>query len=217
MSFIAALYTHGRCVTGRNHGEAFGKLSHQEQEEEVKSGFLDPDTGRFFEDTQTPGFYLKRLVLIRHGDYANDGSDPPMNEEGEHCLWDVAHHLEGLDFKGYIAFTSPLRRCRQSAAILSAVTHLHFAVNEDIREWDDGESLTHFRHRIAHVLDRLPAKSLLLTHCDFILHAAYLATGESLHFENRQVPTGSFTLIHDDKVLCIGQGCEVLQSTEDML
>jgi broad specificity phosphatase PhoE len=212
---IAALYTHGRCVTGRHHGEAFEKLSDTERDEELLSGFLDTETGKFVTDGIY--FYLKRLLLIRHGEYEPEGDDPPINNDGVEHLRHLGECLSHLDLGGYLCYTSPLRRCRQSAAILSSQAHMHFTVDDDIREWEDNEPLEHFRQRIVHVIEHLPSKALLLTHCDFILHLAYIATGESLHFENRAVPTGSVTVIHDDKILCVGQEAEVLENSQAML
>jgi len=214
MNMIAALYTHGRCVTGRHHGEAFEKLSDRERDDQLLSGFLDTATGKFVTDGIY--FYLKHLLLIRHGD-CEDGTDPPINSAGAEHLRHLGECLSHLDLAGYLCFTSPLRRCRQSAAILSSQAHMHFSVEDDIREWEDGEPLEDFRQRIVHVIEHLPSKALLITHCDFILHLAYIATGESLHFENRSVPNASVTVIHDDKVLCVGQAGEVLEKSQHTL
>ena len=205
---IAALYTHRRCVTGRHHGEAYEKLSDQERNNSI-SGFLDVKTGKFVSDETN--FYLKQLVLIRHGAYGAKGTDPPINSEGVKAICRIGERLAQLNLSGYLCYTSPMLRCRQTAAILAAKSHLHFIINEDIREWEDGESMECFRNRVTVVLDRLPPKALLVTHCDFILHSAYISTGESLHVENRVVPVGSVTVIHDDKILCIGQDCDVLE------
>jgi len=201
---FAALYTQGRCVTGRHHGEAFARLSEAEQNRDFKSGFLDIETGRFAVEG-SGGFYLKRLVMMRHGQTESDGLDPPVSESGKQHIYQVANFLSQLDLSDYVAFTSPLLRCRQSAIILSKKIHLDFSIDENIREMEDDELLKDFRQRIEGVLDHLPRKSILISHCDFILHSTYIATGESLNLEKRNIPTSSMTVIDNDKVLCFGE------------
>ncbi len=205
---IAALYTHGHCVTGSNHGEAFAKLSNQEKDEDIQSGFFDEETKEFV--AKDHSFYLKWLVLIRHGE-CTDGNN--LSDNGRQHLWAIAEHLSHLDFSGYEAYTSPLNRCVQSATILSEKTHLHFDVSQDIREQEASEPIESFCQRIKMVIDHLPNKSLLITHSDFIFHLAYIATGESL---NLVIPPSSITIIHDNKIICIGQNCDILEKDKNV-
>ncbi len=207
MNYIAALYTHGRVVTGCNHGDAFGKLTADEQGDDLVSGFLDVDTGKFITEGEH-GFYLKHLVLVRHAEPMADEVDPPSTEDGQHQIESAAGCLALHDLSEYTGFTSPILRCRQTAEILASITHITFAVEDDIREWGDGEELVDFHRRIEKVLCHLPPKSILVSHCDFILHSAYLATGESLNCQNRHIPPGSLTIIHDDKIVCMGEFAE---------
>jgi probable phosphoglycerate mutase len=84
-----------------------------------------------------------QLLFVRHGESAGpvDGAvmprlgvqaDPPLHAEGEEEARRVAErlHHEPVD----AIYTSPLARCRQTAAPLAAVTRLDPLVVEDLRE-----------------------------------------------------------------------------------
>ncbi|WP_433342652.1 histidine phosphatase family protein [Streptomyces sp. CA-253872] len=79
-------------------------------------------------------------ALTAHGRFSGSGAreDPPLAEEGRAQAAAVARHLRGTSVDAVIS--SPLRRCRETAAALG----LPHAVEEDLRETDFGtwEGLT---------------------------------------------------------------------------
>lgn len=122
------------------------------------------------------------LTLVRHGEPARhspgaDAGDPPLSATGRRHI-EMARAL--VDADGYdIAWSSPLRRARESAEVL--VGGSDFIVDEDLAEfdrgveqylhWEDGAevyqkylrgdlspwgtTLAEFRGRIAAVLERM--------------------------------------------------------------
>src|SRR5690606_14913676 len=233
--YIAALYASGKLVTGANHGEAFGKLTVEEQNGDLASGFLDPETGRFF--TEEYDFFLKQVYLVRHGESHGSHADAYLTDIGILQARRAAEFLEQFDLAEFEAFTSPFRRCLQTAEIISQVTGLKFYVEPNIREkmheeefvpshsleypafkWpaDQGwkcssEDPAAFLGRIDRVLCGLPAKTVIVSHCDFIVNFAQEAIGEediTEHCEWRNsMPGGSVTMIDARRLVCIGREC----------
>lgn len=172
---IAALYANGKVVTGAHHGDAFGKLSEKDKNGEITSGFLDA-TGHFISDDTK--FYVKQVVLIRHGDIAL-GNDPGITPVGRSQSESTANFLlsKVSDITSFQGFCSPRRRCQETAGILSDVTKIKFAVNIDLQDQKEGENVEKYVDRINGVLKNLPSKSVIISHCNFIMNLAQLASG----------------------------------------
>lgn len=67
---------------------------------------------------------MTRLILIRHGetDWNVEGryqgqADPPLNERGRAQAHELADELRSIELD--VLYTSPLRRCVQTAQILA--------------------------------------------------------------------------------------------------
>ena len=228
MRYIAALMaSNGTFVTGHHHGEAFGKLNDEEQNQEIRSGFLDPITGKFFGDDFE--CYVRKIMMIRHGEYHRDNSvDPGMNQNGFNQIRRTAQHLVTSDLSSYQAYTSPYLRCLQTAQILSCICKIKFIVEPLIGEevdadcviparqqefsefkWPDKEEFAFtketsetFSTRINGLLENLPPKSILICHCPVIYKISQL----SLEQEDidPHIPHGSLTFIEDHKVVWLG-------------
>ena len=77
---IPALFANGKLVVGANHGDAFSKLTEQEQDGNISSGFVDQQSHKFISDEQE--IYLKEIILIRHA-HTGDYFDPGIGK----CHW----------------------------------------------------------------------------------------------------------------------------------
>ena len=198
MPLIAAVYSSGKVATGTHHGEAFSKLDPNEHEGDILSGFLDSDTGHFQGDGQD--FYVKEIIMIRHAS-CMDGEDPPLNPQGYDQITKVVEKLIQMDLDGYLAFTSPARRCTDTAFWINywlhrkGLTPLEFSICDNIYE---------SHHIPEETLDHLPAKSLLVTHSDIINELAYTATGKKV--QNYTVlPNASLTIVKNQQIVCFGK------------
>ena len=227
--YIAALYSNGRVVTGNHHGEAFEKLTAEEQNGDLHSGFLDPHTGKFISDNAE--FYTKYFILVRHGE-TTGGPDSSLCEIGEAQIIKLSEHLLTQELEEFVAFVSPYQRCLETAAIISDITGIKFSINLDIREkvpqeeqveshieefpqfdWPSyskiswhfyPEEIPQFIQRVDTVVAKLPKKSLLVSHCDFILNFSQEASGQNVDNSDR-MPYGSLTVVHDHHIICVGR------------
>lgn len=132
----AALYVHGRIVTGDSHLEAYRKLSAQEQNEHLISGVFDTDTEEFDSEVPDEHFYDKEMLLIRHGDCQDPGEpDTPLSEFGYeevHKLATVLAHT--FDLKDMIGISSPMLRCLQTSLILHELLDIRFQIQSEVME-----------------------------------------------------------------------------------
>jgi phosphohistidine phosphatase SixA len=198
MSLIAAVYSSGKVATGTHHGEAFSKLDPEEQEGDILSGFLDSETGHFQSDNED--FYVKEIVMIRHAS-CQDGDDPPLNRNGYEQVAKVTETLIQMDLDGYLGFTSPARRCTDTAFWINYWLHrkghtpLEFSICDSICETS---------HTPVETLDHLPAKSLLVTHSDIINEIAYTAVGKKVQ-SYVVLPNASFTIVKNQQIICFGK------------
>jgi probable phosphoglycerate mutase len=83
------------------------------------------------------------IVLVRHGetDWNRDNrfqghADPPLNDNGRAQARALATELRPLGFA--VAYTSPLRRAAETAAILAEELHLEARPDESLKEVDVG-------------------------------------------------------------------------------
>lgn len=234
--YIAALYSNGKLVTGCNHGDAFGKLSDEDRDGEIESGFFDEQTGRFF--TEEYDFYLKNLYMVRHGEaeYPNGG----LTSVGFAQAHRVADFLGRYDLSDFVGYVSPYQRCLQTAEIISKTTGIRFTVDVNVREricheehvWSESmdypqfswgseiswgfvpENQRQFQSRISAALASLQAKAVVVSHCDFIVGLTQQAIGKSLadcEEWNNEMPGGSLTMIDAKKLVCVGKECYCYQ------
>ena len=207
----------GKVVTGMNHGEAFGKMSIDEQDNGLfTSGFLDPKTGEFVADEET--FYLKQLILIRHSEIEEDtdkvssfdGSpDPALSDNGRSKADDLACCLQKkLDLSGYAQFTGYATRCQETARIIDSHTNLGVEYLPWLQDMTEEESPIQFVCRLKKTLDYIPDKSLVVSHCNCVLNLAQLALGladiTSCSKWNGVIPKCSVTIVNGREAVWIG-------------
>lgn len=227
----AALYTHGRVVVGVSHLDAYQKLTPQEKDSDLTSGFFDPETGEFLSDLHREHFFNKKILLIRHGEArCDDGCDPELSETGIKQVEKMKEYLCQIDLDGFVGFTSPLHRCVQTTHILVSCLGVRFSVNADLvetpgfpftiknrredyddlewptdQDWDvECETERSFVERIGDVLKRLPPKCILISHSGFVTNMAKLALCDEKIIECG-VPNASITYIDDQEVKCLGR------------
>ncbi len=85
----------------------------------------------------------RRLLLLRHGDIGDEyrgryigSTDVPLSEAGRRQAEAIAQRIQAASPGRCLA--SPLRRCRETAKIVSGVTGLTFEIDPDLREIDFG-------------------------------------------------------------------------------
>jgi len=205
MVYVAALYTGKKVVTGACHGDAFSRLSIKEQDGELHSGFYDSETGEFISDEQT--FYNKELVLIRHAEVF-EYDDPGITPFGkDQCCQSGKYLQDNLDLGDFLFFSSPCRRCVETSSALGLETG--FSINDMLQDKDEKESPHHFLLRIKEILATLPEKSLIVSHCNCILHLAQMACGSeditTSNFWIGKIPYCSITYIRGRNLVCVGK------------
>lgn len=173
--YVAALYVGNRIVTGVNHGDAFSKLDSSEQNGEIESGFVDPETGKFF--TEEYNFYMKQVYLVRHGEAEGQDFQANLTPKGREQCKVCGDFLAKQDLDGFDICCSPLVRCIQTAEIFSKITAIPFHIEDTLRKRDDHEPDTEFIQRINSTLEHIQPKSLLVSHSDFIVQFIHEAIG----------------------------------------
>ncbi len=206
MKYIAALYTNeGNLVTGANHGEAFGKVSIEEQSGDLISGFVDPETGEFISGENK--FYLKKILLVRHAQVEGDEHDPKLSEagrsQGKKASSFFSENIEDLD--QYRGFSSPLQRCVETSSIISKNTNLNFETNERFSDPLEQETPKDFLIRLRSVLHHLPEKSIIVSHCKFILNLAQIAVENSDFSKCCGLPNLSVTYVNHKELKWLGK------------
>jgi broad specificity phosphatase PhoE len=175
MVYVAALYTGKKVVTGACHGDAFNRLSVEEQDGELHSGFYDPETGSFVSDDKT--FYNKELVLIRHANVF-EGDNPGITPLGEdQCRQSSKLLQDNFDLVDFFFFSSPCQRCVETATSIVQGTKIDFSINNMLQDKNEKESPHHFLLRLKEILFTLPQKSIVISHCNCIIHLAQMVSG----------------------------------------
>lgn len=196
---IAALYTSGKIVTGCCHGEAYGKLSQQEKEHEIHSGFVDQQKLKFIADDCE--FYLKKIILMRHAD-SEGREENGITDKGRSQVKQAAAFIASMNLTDYVGLCSPITRCVDSASLLEDYCHIHFSINKDLVKQKDTEDQDTFCRRVSHVLDDLPEKSLLMSHCDFVKTMLQLAVGVDVELPE-VIPNCSITMIISNQIFFV--------------
>lgn len=199
---IAALYTGGKVVTGRNHGEAFGKLTEAEQNADLCSGFIDPQKLKFI--SEECEFYLKQITMLRHGDSVGHWNSP-ITKLGRSQAKLAAAFLVNMHLEGCVGFCSPMLRCVETAHILEDVCNISFTPDPRLLKQNDRESGETFLERVRKVLDELPERSLIISHCDFIQVMTELASDAEAP---ELVPNCSITHIDHHKAIWLARTCD---------
>ncbi len=184
---IAAIYAGGELYTGTHHGDAYSKVP--DKETDLLSGFVDPLTLKFIADNEQ--FYLKRIIMIRHGDSKGES----ISELGYKQANRIASFLHEMDLKDYQNFCSPIRRCVQTALVIKK----SFQINDALCRQSETEE--QFLARINTLLDFLPEKSLLVSHSDVIKNVTYLTSGKMLEY----VPNCSITFIKNKEIVWLAK------------
>ena len=196
---IAALIADdGNVVTGQNHGDCFSKLSANEKEHDICSGFLDEEHGRFISEDNCE-FYLKQIIFIRHAECNSEGL---LTDQGKKHAVQTASFLSSINLRNFQFFSSPRQRCVETSTILARTLPMNFVINYNLEEQIASEMLSDFLHRVHEVLDWLPTHSLIVSHCDFIHVATDMASGESVKFPSC-IPNCSLTFIDNHRLKLI--------------
>lgn len=203
----AALFTKtGKMVTGSFHGEAFGKLSACEKEQEIISGFFDSVTGQFVSDEIN--FFVKKIVLIRHADVENNLDNPGITSYGRQQTAKLAGYIiEAIkDIREYEAYCSPLKRCVETSQVISNETGLKFTIKSEFRERCANESAQEFVQRIKQIVSSLSRRTIVISHCNLILNVVQLASGKVDHpIFNNGLPKSSVTFVDNHDIVWFGK------------
>lgn len=173
--YIAALFANNRAVTGLNHGDAFSKLSSQERDGDIESGFIDTETGKFFSDNVK--IYLKQVYLLRHGEATGQGYEDKLTKFGIIQSHVLAETISDKNISEFEFFSSPFLRCKQTAEIIEEKTGLEFCAKTEMRKQDFDETPDHFCERITDLIETLPEKSIMVTHSDVIINVVAQMVG----------------------------------------
>lgn len=132
---IAALYIHGRVVLGASHLDAFEQLTPEEKDsDDISSGFFNQETMEFDGYVEHEHFFNKKIMLMRHGKPRNDDLDPGLSNEGINEVIQVARQILQFNLTGFTGYTSPMRRCLETARIVHEYTGLTFSVAPELME-----------------------------------------------------------------------------------
>ncbi len=76
---------------------------------------------------------IRKLIFIRHGDYGNDGSLTESAKEKVKALAQkLKEEFENEGIQTIRIITSPLRRAKETASILSKILSANVKVDEDV-------------------------------------------------------------------------------------
>lgn len=137
--YLAAVFSNGHVATGRHHGEAFSKLSTEDQEAELVSGHVNPD-GTF---TTELDCVAKDVVLVRHAESEwnaeeSESLDSRLTFKGVSQAQAVARFLKNnVDCRGLVGYTSPFDRCIMTSLPIRHQTGIRFFIRPDISELSD--------------------------------------------------------------------------------
>ncbi len=123
---------------------------------------------------------MSSLLLIRHGESEyNAGKSTDLDSKltgvgmTQICL--TAEWLASeFDLLGYVGFTSPYQRTLQSASVLSEITGVNFAVDDNIREY-------HLNKKIKFPKEGLTVPSQCAKFSNLIWSKEYLSRNNTLY------------------------------------
>jgi broad specificity phosphatase PhoE len=198
---VPALFIGDKVVTGSHHGDAFSKLSDQEKNGELLSGFLDNEHNKFVTEDET--IYLKDIIILRHAQSDLRVEDGSITSSGRAQAFRAAEFLRELHLAGYVGFSSPYLRCKQTSAIIREICSISFEADNHLCKRTPFEDYHDFENRITETLDILPPRSVLITHTDFIQKILALThlIKEQLNF----VVNCSITYIHQNRLIWLAK------------
>ena len=95
-----------------------------------------------------------------------------------------------------------MKRCQETADAFCNECNLDFHVNEKLLDDDSNKSIPLFIQKLKNLLEELPDKSFLISHCNFIVNMAYLATGTTI---DKKIHNCSITFIENCNIVHIGK------------
>lgn len=220
MSYIAALYAGGKVVTGKNHGIAFAKLSIDEQDGMINSGFLDPQTGRFITDEFQ--FYIKKIILIRHAEacesceqcqkwhcFFRNSTNPPISDIGRLQCERTANFLMRLvPVQHYVAYSCDCTRTKDTAMAICGQIGIPLQFSNRFCDPLENESPSQFMERLKEDIESLPEHSIIISHSDFVVNMAQIAMGTDItqceQWKNK-IPNCSITYVENHQPIWIGE------------
>lgn len=219
MVYLPALFANGRIVVGTNHGDAFSKLDAHEQEN-VSSGFVDPNNHKWISENEE--FFLKELILIRHA-HTGDWFDPGISGLGYSQCDQLADFVRrAFDFQQFKGFTSCCNRTRETAERIFGRLGLGYEVHPnfcDQRNWKLpcnraadhwNESPYSFLERLHQILEFLPAKCIIVSHCNFIVNMSQMCMGLDADITaapqwKGRIPHCSVTYVKYNQLVFVGE------------
>lgn len=231
----AALYVNGRIVFGDSHIEAFWKLTEEERNGHLVSGWYDSSRSEFVGDLPENHFYNKTFYLVRHGQSDSAAFDSKLTDTGREQIEEIATKLQFERLEKFVGLCSPMLRCLETAAILQKHLDIQFQIHADLREISrqDGEfmnkkeqfpqfqwpaqdtlnihteTMSEFQERVKTTLLGLPKNCIVVTHYGFIYTITQMALCEKraarIEIDTDEFSTGSVTKIQRDQVTTIAR------------
>lgn len=198
---LPAILCNNKLVTGLHHGDAFSKLTEQEKDSEMLSGFID--NLKFICDDRI--IYLKEIILMRHGE-SDSQENGSLTEKGRSQTQKAATFLFNMNLQGFIGISSPYIRCQQTSRLLHDICEIDFHTDRCLSKKNINESNENFQHRMSLLLDELPAKSILITHTDFIQNILALINLITEQIES--VDNCSITYIYNNRLIWLAKNVE---------
>ncbi len=200
---LKAVYTKGKVVTGVTHGDAFSKLASEDKSgNDFLIGNWCPMTGKFTGDGGF--FFTKKILLIRHGSPENETlteSDPGLSTLGEQAVEQLSQQLID-EWEGCQSFSSPFRRCCETMDILDKALHFQqMSVDSNLVDLYEGETSEKITDRITEVLEILPIKTIIISHCALIQNIVKYIGADC----PPSIPHASSTLIDHNQVIYAGR------------
>jgi broad specificity phosphatase PhoE len=195
-----ALYANGKIFIGKNHGEAFSRLSPTEKKTNIQSGFLNSETKKF--ESGSNFFYMMKVILIRHAETTKNGQR--INNKGIKQSQKLKTYISDLaEIRSYEYFSSPAKRCIETSLHISD----KFIVDKEFNEREDNETNEDFLKRINKTIDLLPEKAIIVSHYDFIVYFAQVALMSNINYDhyNNIIPHASLTVINNHELVCTGE------------
>ena len=198
---LPAIFVRDKIITGSHHGDAFSKLTEEEKNAELLSGFFDNDHLKFITDDEV--IYLKDIIILRHAQSDLRVEDGPITSNGRAQAFKAAFFLKQLCLTGYSGFCSPYLRCKQTSAIIHEVCCMPFETDLHFSKQNGYEDLQDFSNRITETLDFLPQKSVLITHTDFIQNI--LSITHLIRESLKLISNCSITYIHQNRIIWLAK------------
>lgn len=198
IEFEAALFVEGKVVVGENHGVAFGKLSSEDQNSNLVSGFFNPQTKKFI-DEECKVMWLKKIVLIRHA-HVNNLHLTEIGHQQTSAMSDFL--FENIDLNSFEFITSPIDRCVETVQDICGKVSKDFHEDNGFIEKQEHENPGEFIDRLCNSIDHLPENSVVCTHFDCIFEMlSFLSNNRSF----LKIPHCSSSYIENGAILWSGK------------